>query len=187
MTDRAMGRPGGMVRASVRIAWVLGVAVGALPVRAATTSPGTSLSVQTTVPATCTVGVSDVTFAAPTGLNISQTDADGAATVTCTNGATYDVFDRGGSNDPQNGNGVHYLALQGQVGGRPGHAPVLTYQAFSDSARTVPLSNPNGSNVFSSGVGTGSAVSVPVYFRLPQQTATFSGSYTDTYNIWVAF
>jgi len=105
-----------------------------------------------------------------------QTAAAGndALTITCSPGADYALaFDAG-----ENGGGeISQRAMSGPAG------ETIAYQLYSNASRTDVLST-------ISGEGTGSAVPIPIYGRVPGRpngTAPTPGNYTDMVTITLSF
>ncbi|WP_375249653.1 spore coat U domain-containing protein [Sphingomonas sp.] len=133
-----------------------------------------NMTVSTTIPTTCALGsVTNIAFANPSGLSVTQTDATGSIAVTCTNGGTYTV----GADNGQN----YASSTRNMKSTRSGSSAVLSYALYSDSGHSTALTTS------ASIVGDGSAQTFSIYGRMPAQTATEAGSYTDTVSLTVTY
>lgn len=94
-----------------------------------------------------------------------------ALEILCNPGVNYTLtFDAG-----QNATQVSNRAMK-----REGGTELVTYQIYSDQARSTPLTQVTGS-------GTGVVQPIVVYGRVPAQAAPPSGSYRDVVTITVSF
>ena len=145
----------------------------------ATTATST-FTVTATVAASCTVAATSLAFG---NFTLTQLDGTSTITLTCTNGTSYTVgLDAGTSpsattvarkmTGPTVGSTVQYLS----------------YALYSDPGRTTNWGATSASWV--SGTGTGSAVPITVYGRIPASTANQTasiGSYSDTITVTVTY
>ncbi len=145
----------------------------ALPhwVDAATTS-GT-MPVTATVSSSCVVSTSAVAFGSYNPTGGSQLDGTGTVSVTCTKDTSYTVALDGG--------GQGAVASRAMLSG----ANLLTYQLYSDAARTTVWGDTAGQLV--SGTGTGAQQDLTVFGRIPASQNVPSGAYADTINVTVTY
>lgn len=148
----------------------------AAPARAATTTG--SATVSATIPAFCSTDRAvPVVFPDPGTLSVPVTDAAGSIDITCTSGGIYSItVDNGASYDG---------TTRRMRNTRPGSMATLGYALYSDEARSSaldPIAGPVAGLV-----GTGSARTFTLYARLPAQTATEAGSYSDTIQLTIAY
>jgi spore coat protein U-like protein len=102
--------------------------------------------------------------------------ATAAVSVNCSNGATYQVAMSGGAN----------LSGTTRRMAGPGAAR-LTYQLFSNSARTTSWGDDSALGSRVAGTGSGSAQALTVYGRIPAGQSVVSGSYTDSVVVTVEY
>jgi spore coat protein U-like protein len=137
----------------------------------------TTLSVSATVSAGCGVTANPIAFGSYLGTATSPTvDAVGAIVVTCPVGNNYDVRLDNGTNG---GGGQRRMAVTS------GPAAFLSYELYSDAARTQRFGNANFERV--TGVGNGAPQSIPVYARLPGAQVVPLGAYLDTIQVTLQF
>lgn len=133
-----------------------------------------SFNVTATVAANCLVSTQTVDFGTA-GVLSSNIDATGQVTVSCTPGTAYTVSLGNG----QTGTGPTSRRMTlGTVG--------ITYGLYRDGARSLPWGSTIGTNTMA-GTGTGVAVGIPVYGRVPPQTSPAPGTYTDTVVVTVTY
>lgn len=139
-------------------------------------STGTfGFSVSAPVVNNCTIATTNVAFAAATGLSAPLSTA-GSLSVTCTNNDAYRISLNGGTS--------------ANVGARTMISPAgrtVSYQLYSDSARTIVWGDGTNGTATYTAIGTGLAQTVPVYGLVPTQTTPPPGSYTDTITATIAF
>jgi spore coat protein U-like protein len=133
-----------------------------------------SFNVTASVAANCRVSTQTVDFGT-TGVLSSNVDATGQVSVSCTPGANYSIsLDNG-----QTGTGPTSRRMTlGSIG--------ITYGLYRDTARSLPWGSTVGTNTVA-GTGTGVAVGIPVYGRVPSQTTPAPGTYTDTVVVTVTY
>ena len=150
--------------------------VAATPALAATV--GTTLNVDATVTANCTVSSSAVSFGAVNPISGSNYDAAGGITVTCTNGTGWVATSGVGA-----GSGATYAARRMTSG-----ANLLNYNLYVDAARTNVWGDGSGTTFTIANSGTGAAQAVNVYGRVPSgQTTVPPGAYADTVAVTVTY
>ncbi len=151
---------------------------------AATTS--TTLGVSTNVVAACTVSTTAIAF--PSNYTLTQSDGAGSILVTCTTGTKYDGQIDAGANA---GSATAYTNRKMANG-----ANTLSYQIYSDSARSVAISPYFTSTIASGGgvtMGTGTTTATTnnhtIYARIPanQTTSVSANPVTDTLNVLITY
>lgn len=148
----------------------------ATPVSAQTAN--STLNVTATVTANCTVSTSPVAFGTVNPISGSNIDSTGGVTVTCTNGTGWTAAAGVGS-----GSGATLLSRRMTAGGN-----TLTYNLFTDAARSTIWGDGTGTTVTVGNTGTGSGQSFTVYGRVGSgQTSVPPGSYADTVSVTVSY
>lgn len=143
---------------------------------AATTS--STMNVSATVTANCTVSTSAVAFGSVNPLSGSNVDASGGITVTCTSGTGWTATAGVGA-----GSGASYAARRMTAG-----SDLLSYNLYTDSARTSVWGDGSGSTATIAGTGTGAGQNVTVYGRVGSGQSTVPpGSYADTVAVTVTY
>jgi spore coat protein U-like protein len=136
-----------------------------------------SLGVTITIAKTCVVGTSTpVDFGLRTLLT-SDIDADGALSVTCTTGTTYDIGLGAGTGS---GASVASRLMTGPL------SATVTYQLYRNPARSQNWGETVGTDTLA-GTGSGLAQSIPVYGRVGSQTTPGPGTYNDTVTVTVTY
>jgi len=146
-------------------------AYGPAPAAAATAT--SNLHVTITITSECLLGtVTDVNFGTH-GVLSSDVTAQGSISVQCTNGQTYTLaLDKGaGAGADANTVDSRFMTLASGT-------DTIAYGLYKDSALTQQWGD-TGGNLFS-GTGTGAAVAIPVYGKVPSQTTPSAGTYNDT-------
>ena len=158
-------------------AGILCAAVAATtPALAATTS--TTLNVDATVTANCTVSSSALSFGTVNPISGTNVDATGGITVTCTNGTAWTATAGVGS-----GSGATFAARRMTSG-----ANLLSYNIYTDAARANVWGDGTGGTATIANTGTGVAQNVTVYGRVPSgQTSVPPGGYADTVAVTVTY
>ena len=148
----------------------------AAPAFASTAS--STLNVDATVTANCTVSTSAISFGNVNPISGSNVDASGGITVTCTNGTAWTAAAGVGS-----GTGASFASRKMSSGGNS-----LAYNIYTDSGRTSVWGDGTGSTATLGNTGSGAAQSVTVYGRVGSgQTAVPPGSYADTVAVTVTY
>lgn len=148
----------------------------AAPAHAGTVS--SNLSVNATVTANCTISTSALNFGSVDTLSASPVDGSGGISVTCTNGTGWTAAANVGS-----GSGATFASRRMTQG-----ANLLTYNLFTDAARTSVWGDGSGSTVTVGNTGTGSAQAVTIYGRISgSQTSAPAGGYADTVSVTVTY
>ena len=157
-------------------AGVLLAAVAPVPALAATTS--STLNVDATVTANCTVSTSALSFGNVDPLSGSDVDGSGGITVTCTNGTDWSAAAGVGS-----GSGATYAARRMSAG-----SDLLGYNIYTNAGRTTVWGDGTGTTATIDNTGTGAAQNVTVYGRVPSgQTSVPPGGYSDTVAVTVTY
>jgi spore coat protein U-like protein len=156
---------------------VAALAIAAFPASAATTT--SSLAVDATVTANCSVSTTAVSFGSVNVLSGTNADATGGLSVTCTSGTAWSA-----SADAGAGTGAT-LATRKMASG----ANLLNYALYTDSARTTVWGDAaTTATVKYSGTGTGAAQANTIYGRVASgQTSVPAGSYADTVTVTVTY
>lgn len=162
--------------AGLRAGLVCAALAATTPAFAATTS--TTLNVDATVTANCTVSSSALSFGTVNPISGTNVDATGGITVTCTNGTAWTATAGVGS-----GSGATYAARRMTSG-----ANLLSYNIYTDAARANVWGDGTGGTATIGNTGSGVAQNVTVYGRVPSgQTAVPPGGYADTVAVTVTY
>ena len=144
---------------------------------ALTTSAGTfGFTVTATVINNCQISATNVAFTS-TGVLNSALNATGAITARCTNGDAFRIALSSGSSG-------NVAARQMQ---RSGGGGTVNYQLFTDSSYTSAWGDGTAGTTMATGTGSGNAVSINVYGRVPAQNTPIPGSYSDTITATITF
>lgn len=153
-----------------------GTAIFSSPASAGTRS--STLSVDATVTANCTISTSPLNFGSVDTLSGSPVDGTGGITVTCTNGTVWSAAADAGS-----GSGATFASRRLTQG-----ADTLSYNLYTNAGRTSIWGDGTGSTVTIGNTGTGAAQTVTVYGRIPgSQSSAPAGSYADTVSVTVTY
>jgi spore coat protein U-like protein len=144
---------------------------------ALTTSAGSfGFTVNATVVNNCLISATNIAFTS-TGVLSSALNASGAITARCTNGDAYRIAISSGSSG-------NVAARQMQ---RSGGGGTVNYQLYTDSAHTSAWGDGTAGTTMATGTGSGNAVSINVYGRVPAQSTPMPGSYSDTITATITF
>jgi spore coat protein U-like protein len=143
---------------------------------AATTGTRTwgAMTVSVSVPKKCLITGSTLDFGTVTALS-SILDVSTNLSVSCSNTLSYNI----GLDNGLNGTLPTNRKMKQGVN-------TVSYSLYRDAARTLNWGSTIGTDTFS-GTGTGSAISVPVYGRVPVQTTPPPQTYTDTVVVTVTY
>lgn len=159
-------------------------AVGMVVVGGAEAGTATSnLNVTATVSANCTVTTNAVAFGAydPVSANASSAlNGTGAVIVTCTSGSLAAIALGQGANAAAGSTDVDPARRM-----KDATTNYLSYELFTDAARTLEWGNTPLTDV--DHIGTGTQTSITVYGRVPAAQNVPAGSYTDTVVATVTF
>lgn len=144
-----------------------------LPVFAATTT--TTFTVTLTLQNDCQITANALNFGS-SGVIAGNIDQTTTLTVTCSNGATYDVGLNAGSAP---GSTIPNRLLAGSG------TPTVAFQLYRDSGHSLIWGETAGTTV--GGTGTGAAQTLTVYGRVPSQTTPAAGTYSSTVTATVTF
>ena len=160
----------------------LGAAGFSLPASAQVYSQSATATfdVTLTIQADCTIAANPLNFGTTGGLD---TAIDGSSTlaVTCTNTTPYNV---GLSAGNVSGSTISNRLLAGTAQGNTG--TTVAYQLYQDAGRSTVWGDTQGTDTVS-GVGDGTAQSIPVYGRVPSQTTPAADTYVATVTATVYF
>ncbi|MFM0361787.1 Csu type fimbrial protein [Paraburkholderia sediminicola] len=144
---------------------------------ALTTSAGSfGFTASATVVNNCLISATNVAFAS-TGVLSSALSASGAITARCTNGDAYQIA-------LSTGLSGNVAARQMQ---RAGGGGAVNYQLYTDAAHTSAWGDGTAGTTMATGTGSGNAVSITVYGRVPAQTTPMPGNYSDTITATISF
>ncbi|HEV2865250.1 MAG TPA: spore coat U domain-containing protein [Allosphingosinicella sp.] len=153
-------------------------AVALAPSAASAAVANSTLSVDATVTANCTVSAGSVSFGSVNPISGSNADATGSFSVTCTNGTSWSAAAGVGS-----GSGASFTARRMTSG-----ANTLNYNLYTSSGYGTVWGDGTSSTAAITGTGTGSAQSTSVYGRIGSgQTSVPPGSYADTVSVTVTY
>ncbi len=138
-----------------------------------------NFNVKMIITATC-----DIHAATPTDVDFGTHDsaatnvtAAGQLNATCTPGTTYNI----GLDDGQHASSVLARRMQSASSA----TSYVAYDLYTDAARTQQWGSSIGTNTFG-GTGTGSAVAVPIYGRVPSANSP-AGTYSDIVNATITY
>jgi spore coat protein U-like protein len=136
----------------------------------------TTVAVSATVSNTCTITATALAFGAYTG---AQLDGSTTFSPNCTTGAAWTVdADRG----------LNFTGASGSYQRRlVNGAAFLSYNLYTDTGRTTNFGTTTAAGATIPGTGTGAAQSTTFYARIPAQTGTLTGTYSDTVTLTVTF
>ena len=156
------------------------IAMGFLGMSGANAATQTdTFDVTATIIASCTISANNLAFGNYDPLAAGDLDQTTTISVTCSNGAPYNIQLNGGS-------------VTGNVAGRrmdhdTAPANTLDYSLFRDAGRTQNWGVTNGTDTVA-GTGNGAAQVVTVYGRITAgQTTPIIGNYTDTVTATVEY
>ncbi len=135
----------------------------------------TSFTATVTVQGSCSVSAATLNFG-NAGSLATNIDATTSINVTCSTGTPYQIGLNAG-----NGTGATVSNRKMTYGGS-----TVSYQLYSDSARTTNWGNSVGSDTVG-GTGNGSAQNLVVYGRVPSQPTPAPATYSDTIVVTVTY
>jgi len=152
-----------------------------LPIQAATTDNTFSVTAKTV--GKCTISANELAFntAIPTPIE-KNWDASNTLTVICSTTTPYSI----GLNDGQGNGATCGDRRMTKIGGAP--TDTLKYQLHTDAARSI-IFGKAGSTcpIEVEGTGSGAEQFITVYGRIPTQSTTVQGSFSDTITATVTF
>ena len=143
----------------------------------------TTMPVQMTVAASCTVSATTLDFGTQTLIDINaDIDATATLTVTCTNAAPYNVALNAGLHDAAGGISARKLKIGATT-------DTLNYQLYRDASRTQVWGvTTAGTPDVVTGTGSGDGQAITVYGRVPTGQANPKvGTYNDTVTVTVNY
>jgi spore coat protein U-like protein len=138
-----------------------------------------NLGVSLVVNAQCVLGAAPALNFPASALLSAAADAQATMSLQCTSGTAYRIKLGAGT-------GTGATTAQRRMKGTANAANLVNYNVFSDAARTAIWGDTTTAPAWVTGTGTGAAVSIPIYARVPQQTAA-PDTYTDTIAITVEY
>lgn len=142
-----------------------------------TTSAGTfPFTASATVVNNCTISATNISFGTA-GVLSTALAAAGAISARCTNGDAFRIALNGGSSGS-----VATRTLQRQGGGG-----AVSYQLYTDSARSVPWGDGSAGTSMVTGTGSGNTQAINVYAKVPAQATPSPGTYSDTITATIVF
>ncbi|SAK43788.1 secreted pili protein involved in motility and biofilm formation [Caballeronia pedi] len=169
-----------MRRQSIAVSFVsLALATGPLiPSGVGAATRTTTFTVSLTLQNDCQIAANALNFG-NSGVIAANIDQTTTLSVTCSNGAVYNVGLDAGS---VTGSTIPNRLLSGT--GTP--APTVGYQLYRDAARTLVWGQTVGTDT-QSGTGTGAAQTLTVYGRVAPQNTPAAGTYTSTVTATITF
>jgi spore coat protein U-like protein len=131
-----------------------------------------------TIEPSCQVASSSTLDFGSTGALVASLDVQSNFVVQCSDTTPFNVALDGGSTP---GGTVATRLMAGGSGGE-----VVSYQLYSDPARTANWGNTVGADTVS-GTGNGSTMNLTVYGRVPAQATPSPGTYSDTVMITISY
>lgn len=138
-----------------------------------------NLGVSLVVNAQCVLGAAPALNFSATSLLTGAADAQATMSLQCTSGTEYRIKLGAGT-------GTNATTSQRRMKGTASATNLINYNVFSDAARATIWGDTTSAPAWVTGTGTGAAVSIPIYARVPQQTAA-PDTYTDTIAITVEY
>ncbi|MDR5785386.1 spore coat U domain-containing protein [Caballeronia sp. LP003] len=160
---------------------VISVALAAsplLPFAAQAATRSTTFAVTLTLQNDCQIAANPLNFG-NSGVIAANVDQTTTLSVTCSNGAAYNVGLDAGS---VAGSTITNRLLAGT--GTP--APTVAYQLYRDAARTLVWGQTIGTDTVAS-TGTGAAQTLTVYGRVAPQATPAAGTYSSSVTATVTF
>ena len=154
----------------------LALMAGASSIHAASTTQ--NMAVTATVAASCTFTVTSLAFGSYT---LAQLDGISNISLTCTNGTAYTIA-LGAGTGPSASTSARQMT--GPTVGST--VQYLNYALYNDSGRSTNWGATSSSGAVT-GTGTGAAVTIPVYGRIPAGQTASIGSYADTIVVTVSY
>lgn len=155
-------------------------ALATAPAQAATDKTATFV-VSLTVSSDCSISANPLPFGTATSaLATTAITHDTNLSVTCSSGTGYTLsLDKGNAAGSTLGSRL--------LGGTGSNTQTVQFQLYIDSALGNVFGDGTGGTGTVSGVGTGSAVSIPIYGQVPAQPVPAADSYTSTETATISF
>ena len=163
------------MKMGIRLGLVAGLALLCGVANAATTT--TTFQVKLTITAQCTIVSASALDFGSNGVINANIDQTSTLNVQCTNTTPYNI----GFNAGTGAGGT--VAVRKMTG--PASATV-NYSLYTTAARTVVWGNTVGTDTIA-GTGNGASQPYTVYGRVPTQTTSAPGNYTDTVTATVTY
>jgi spore coat protein U-like protein len=162
----------------IKTALVVGACAASFATPATAGSKDTSLTVNATVSANCSISAAPVNFGPVDTLTATAVDGTGGVTVTCTNGTGWTA-----AADIGAGSGASFATRRMTSSGN-----TLNYTLFTDSNRSIIWGDGTGVTATVGNTGSGAAQVFTVYGRVPGgQSSAPAGSYSDTVNVTITY
>ncbi|CAM3810852.1 spore coat U domain-containing protein [Bordetella tumulicola] len=159
---------------------VAGIAVLPASAQVYNNTATATFTVNLIIQSDCTIAANPLSFGT-SGVLDTNVDAETTVSVTCSNTTPYNI----GLNEGNvTGSTVANRLLAGTTGGNTG--TTVAYQLYQDAARATVWGNTQPTDTLS-GVGTGTAQTIPVYGRVPPQTTPTADTYQSTVTATVFF
>lgn len=140
-------------------------------------SASNSFTVSAHVVSSCEVTANDLNFGDYNPVAAANVDAATTLSVRCTNGTAYNVgLDMGAGSGASPA--TRYMA--------DSSSNALAYTLYQNAGRTTLWGTTVGTNT-RSGTGTGNAVTIDVYGRIPMNQTAPTGNYSDTITVSVVW
>ena len=153
---------------------LLPVLSGAQVASAGTTTSGFQVKIR--IGLDCTVSATNLDFST-VGVLAANVDVASSVTVTCGSGTPYQIgLDKGGGAGATTANRL----MTGPFGA------TVRYSMYHNVARDNGWGDALGADTYSN-IGTGSALTLPVYGRVFQQTTPAPGAYADNITVTVTY
>jgi spore coat protein U-like protein len=155
--------------------------LGLSPVGAQAGSATTTMQVQITLVASCSVSATTLNFGSGVGLLTTAVSGSTTLGVTCSNTWPYNIELDGGT---VTGSTVVSRLMAGTATGNT--ATTIGFQLYSNAGLTTVWGNTVGTNTVT-GTGTGTVQTLTVYGQVPAQTTPKPDTYQTTINVTVAY
>ena len=156
-------------------------ALGAASFNAQAGSATTSMQVQITLVASCSIAANTLNFGSGVGLLTTAVSGSTTLSVTCSNTTPYNVELDGGT---VSGSTVTSRLMAGTATGNTG--TTIGFQLYSNAGLSTVWGNTVGTNTVT-GTGTGSVQTLTVYCQVPVQATPKPDTYQTTITATVAY
>lgn len=163
-----------------RLLFVAFAAVLGIPLALHAATKTATFRVQATVQSDCTINATNLDFgnvSAATGALSTNVDAASQITITCTPNAAYSIMLNAGDVTGST------IADRKMSNG----AQQLSYQLYSDAARSQLWGDGSAGSSAVGGTGNGTSQTLPVYGRIPPQTLPPVGNYLSNVTATITY